>query len=73
MSPSMIPMRSCPASRDRVSRSSVVLPAPGEDIRFTTRTPAAANCARLAAAVLSFSSKIASRTSTRSPPVWYPE
>ena len=70
MSPSMIPMRTRRASRDSVSRSSVVLPAPGEDMRLTARTPLAANVARLAAAVLSFSPKIRSSTSTRSAPVW---
>ena len=39
MSPSRMPMRCLPSSAARVRRSSVVLPAPGDDIRLTARTP----------------------------------
>ena len=41
MSPSRTPMRSRSRSATSVWRSSVVLPAPGDDMRLTVRTPAA--------------------------------
>ena len=74
MSPSTTPART-PVSRRcrRVCTSSVVLPAPGEDIRFTQRTPAASSRARFSAAARSFSPKMRSRTITRSTPVSYAE
>ena len=51
MSPSMTPIRSRSAQRARgCARSSVVLPAPGEDIRLTARRPARSRSARLCAA-----------------------
>ena len=46
MSPSSTPMRTEPPSISRDLRRSVVFPAPGDDMRFTARTPAAASRAR---------------------------
>ena len=43
------------------------MPAPGDDMTLTTRTPAAWKSARFAAAVRSFSPRICSSTSTRNP------
>ena len=52
-----------------VRLSSVVLPAPGDDIRLTVTTPAAAKSARFASAIRSFSARMVSSTATRSLPV----
>ena len=68
MSPSITPTRSSGASRAKTSHKRVVLPAPGDDITFTTATLAAAKSLRLASAVRSFSPRILSSTSTRRSP-----
>ena len=47
MSPSRMPTRTRPSSAASVRRSSVVLPAPGADIRLTVRTPWARSSVRV--------------------------
>ena len=69
MSPSRIPSRTRSPSAVMVAFRSVVLPAPGEDIRLTVVTPARAKSARLRSATRSFSSRMLSSTATRSAPV----
>ena len=69
MSPSRTPIRTELPSWRNVRLSNVVLPAPGEDMRFTVRTPARANASRLASATRSFSERRFSRISTRTVPV----
>ncbi len=68
----MMPTAISAASSSRVAASTVVLPEPGELIRFSARMPLSSNAFRLTSARLSFSAKIASRTSMRSVPVAYP-
>ena len=62
-------MRTCSPRATMVRLNSVVLPAPGPDMRLTARTPAAANAARLPSATRSFSDRIFSSTATRDTPV----
>ena len=47
MSPSRTPIRANHRARRNVALDMVVLPAPGEDMRFTVRTPARAKASRL--------------------------
>jgi hypothetical protein len=63
------PSRTRSPSAAMVAFRSVVLPAPGEDIRLTVVTPARAKSARLRSATRSFSSRMLSSTATRSAPV----
>ena len=62
-------MRMWPASSSSVRLRSVVLPAPGDDIRLTVRTPALARSRRFSSATRSFSETMSSSTATRDVPV----
>ncbi len=74
MSPSKIPIRTEVPSLSKVFRSSVVLPAPGEDIRFTAQTPDASSRRSFSSATRSFSDSRFSRIVTLVCPVsTYPE
>ena len=69
MSPSMTPTAHVAGEFVEVARSTVVLPEPGELIRFSARIPFLAKMSRLMSARTSFSAKIDSSTSIRWVPV----
>jgi hypothetical protein len=69
ISPLSTPSRRVLTSEEIVRFSSVVFPAPGEDMRLTVVIPVRAKSARFIAAIRSFSARIDSSTMTRSLPV----
>src|SRR4030065_1690135 len=65
-SPSMAPSRTRPRSASSVRKIRLVVPAPGEAIMLSARTPALSNAARLRTANASFAERMFSTTVMRS-------